>query len=114
MFFSFKTNVFFHLGSGERNDPDFLAQCIADINLYRQPDLLLGDATEFIVTNGPSGPGELVKLDKIFAGTNVVAMDALGASFNDLTADDVPTLLKAEEAGLGSFKLEDYNIVELS
>ena len=104
-----KTNVFFHLGSGERNDPDFLAQCIADINLYRQPDLLIGDATEFIVTNGPSGPGELVKLDKVYAGTNMVAMDALGASFNDLTAEDVPTLLKAKKLGLGSYNFLSYH-----
>jgi len=109
-----KTNVFFHLGSGERNDPEFLAQCIADINLHRQPDLIIGDATEFIISNGPSGPGEISKLDKIFAGTSLVAMDALGVSYNDMAAEDVPTLLKAEQMGLGSFDLDEFNIVELS
>ncbi|RLD81329.1 MAG: hypothetical protein DRJ15_04665 [Bacteroidetes bacterium] len=109
-----KTNVFFHLGSGERNDPDFLAQCIADINLHRQPDLIIGDATEFITTNGPAGPGEMSKLDKVFAGTNLVAMDALGVSYNDVAAEDVPTLLKAETAGLGSYDLDGLNIVEIS
>lgn len=109
-----KTNVFFHLGSGERNDPDFLAQCVADINLIRQPDLIIGDATEFITTNGPSGPGEMNKLDKVFAGTKLVAMDALGVSYNDLVAEDVPTLLKAEAIGLGSYDLDGLNVVELS
>ncbi len=109
-----KTNVFFHLGSGERNDPDFLAQCVADINLIRQPDLIIGDATEFITTNGPSGPGEMNKLDKVFAGTSLVAMDALGVSYNDLVAEDVPTLLKAEALGLGSYDLDGLNIVESS
>lgn len=107
-----KSNVFFHLGSGERNDPEFLAQCIADINLIRQPDLIIGDATEFITTNGPTGPGEMSKLDKVFAGTNMVAMDALGASYNDLEAEDIPTLIKAEEMGLGSYDLSEINIVE--
>jgi uncharacterized protein (DUF362 family) len=109
-----KTNVFYHLGSGERNDPDFLAQSIADINLLRQPDLIIGDATEFITTNGPQGPGEMLKLDRVFAGTNLVAMDALGVTYNDVVPEDVPTLLKAEKLGLGSYKLEDYNIVEIS
>ncbi|MEN8226000.1 MAG: DUF362 domain-containing protein, partial [Bacteroidota bacterium] len=88
-----KTNVFFHLGSGVRNDPDFLAQCIADINLIRQPDLIIGDATEFITTNGPAGPGEMRRLEKVFAGTRLVAMDALGVSYNDIDPADVPTLI---------------------
>lgn len=109
-----KTCVFFHLGSGERNDPDFLAQCIVDINLHRQPDLIIGDATEFITTNGPAGPGEVSKLDKVFAGTNLVAIDALGVSYNDVAAEDVPTLIKAETAGLGSYDLDGLNIVEIS
>lgn len=108
------TNVFYHLGSGERNDPDFLAQCIADINLLRQPDLLIGDATEFILTNGPSGPGDLKKLDKVFAGTNLVAMDSLGVSYNDVEAEDVPCLTKAQDMGLGSYDLSGLNIVEIS
>lgn len=107
-----ETNVFFHLGSGERNDPEFLAQCVADINLVRQPDLIIGDATEFILTNGPSGPGEISKLDKVFAGTNLVAMDALGVSFNDMVAEDIPTLIKAQELGLGSYDLSKLNVVE--
>jgi uncharacterized protein (DUF362 family) len=109
-----KTNVFFHLGSGERNDPDFLAQCIVDINLLRQPDLIIGDATEFITTNGPAGPGDMSKLDKVFAGTNLVAMDALGVSYNDLEAEDIPTLLKAEEMGLGNYDISKLNIIEIS
>jgi uncharacterized protein (DUF362 family) len=109
-----KTNVFYHLGSGERNDPDFLAQCIADINLIRQPDLILGDATEILLSNGPSGPGEVSRHDKVFAGTNLVAMDALGAQYNDLSPDEVPTLIKAEAAGLGSADLEKLKIHEIS
>ena len=109
-----KTGVFFHLGAGERNDPVFLAQCIADINLLRQPDLIIGDATEFITTNGPAGPGEMRKLDKVFAGTNLVAMDALGVSYNDIEAEDCLTLIKAEQMGLGSWDIGGLNIVEIS
>jgi uncharacterized protein (DUF362 family) len=108
-----KSNVFFHLGSGERNDPDFLAQCIADINLLRQPDLIFGDATEFLLSNGPQGPGEIKQMDRVFAGTNLVAMDALGVSYNDRVAEDILTLIKAEEMGLGSYDLGGLNVVEI-
>ncbi|MDT8393535.1 MAG: DUF362 domain-containing protein [Bacteroidales bacterium] len=107
-----KTNVFYHLGSGDRNNPEFLAQCIADINLLRQPDLIIGDATEFIISNGPGGPGDMIRLDKVFAGTNLVAMDALGVSYNDVDPEDVPVLRKAGEMGLGSADLSKINIVE--
>lgn len=108
-----KSNVFFHLGSDERNNPDFLAQCIADINLLRQPDLIIGDATEFLLTNGPSGPGDTRKMDIVYAGTNLVGMDVLGVTYNYTFPEDVPTLAKAESVGLGSAKLEDYNVVEV-
>lgn len=109
-----KTNVFYHLGSGERNDPEFLAQCIADINLLRQPDLIIGDATSFIITNGPSGPGEVKEMNKVFAGTSLVAMDALGASYNDIDPADVLTIVKASSSGLGSYDLTEMNCVDIS
>jgi hypothetical protein len=40
-------------------------------------------------------------------------MDALGVKFNDVFAGDVPTLAKAEEDGMGSADLENYNILEV-
>ncbi len=108
-----KTDVFYHLGSGERNDLEFLAQCIADINLLRQPDLIIGDATEFLISNGPQGPGEIKQMDRVFAGTNLVAMDTLGASYNDFAPDEILTIIKAEQMGLGSSDLSAVNIVEI-
>ncbi len=55
------TNMFFHHGSGRLgwyDDVDFLAQCIADVNLLRKPDLCIFDGTEILATNGPRGPGK--------------------------------------------------------
>ena len=54
---------------------DLLAQCIADVNLIRQPDLCVVDATEFLVTNGPNGPGELRRPKEVFVTTNCLAAD---------------------------------------
>ena len=46
--FPFSTNGLFHLGKMSH-----LSQCIADLNLVRQPDLCISDATEFLTGNGP-------------------------------------------------------------
>ncbi|WP_169742987.1 DUF362 domain-containing protein [Desulfobacter vibrioformis] len=43
---SSSTNHFFHFGSGSSgwyDDPEFLSQCIADVNLVRRPDLSVFD-----------------------------------------------------------------------
>ncbi len=54
------SNRFFHTGSDENPDSiEHLDQCIADLNLAVAPTLCIVDATEFITTNGPFGPGEL-------------------------------------------------------
>jgi len=50
----YSTNGYFHHGSGASgyyDDVEFLSQCIADLNLVRQPDLCLFDGTEVITTN---------------------------------------------------------------
>lgn len=107
-----KTNVTFHLGSGVRNDPEYLAQCIADLNLVRKPDLIVADASEFITGNGPSGPGPLKKLDLVVAGTDPVAIDAFGANCMDLKPEDVMTVQHAFDLGIGEMDLSKLLIVE--
>lgn len=108
-----KTNVSFHLGSGKKNDPEYLAQCIADLNLVRKPDLTVADAIEFITGNGPSGPGPLKKLDVVIAGTDPVAIDAYGAGCLDMAASDIITVQKAYEHGLGEMDLEKLTIMDI-
>jgi uncharacterized protein (DUF362 family) len=108
-----KTNVTFHLGSGKRNDPEYLAQCIAELNLIRKPDLVLADATEFITANGPEGPGPLKKLDIVVAGTDPVAIDALGATYLDMLPADILTVQKAYDLGIGEMDLSRLNILEM-
>jgi uncharacterized protein (DUF362 family) len=107
-----KTNVTFHLGSGKRNDPEYLAQCIADLNLVKKPDLIVADAIEFITGNGPSGPGPLKRLDLVIAGTDPVAMDAFGATCLDMQPADILTVSKGYAMGMGEMDLEKLSIVE--
>jgi uncharacterized protein (DUF362 family) len=108
-----KTNVTFHLGSGVRNDPEYLGQCIADLNLIRKPDLTVADAIEFITGNGPAGPGPLKKLDIVIAGTDPVAIDAFGATCQDVAASDIISVRKAYELGIGEMDLSKLSIIEI-
>jgi uncharacterized protein (DUF362 family) len=106
-----KANVTFHLGSGERNDPDYLAQCIADQNLIRKTDLCIIDSTEFILDNGPSGPGTLEKQSKVVAGTDIVALDALTCTYLGYSPEEILTVVKSHETGLGNMNFSELNII---
>jgi len=111
------SNQFFHAGSGakgEYDDVPFLAQCVADLNTLRKPDLCIADATEFLLTNGPAGPGELRKLNKIILGADPVAVDAYGATLVNLRAADVLMIAKSVEWGLGRMDLAKLAIKEIA
>ena len=61
-----------------------LDTCIAELSLSIRPDVTIVDATRTLMSNGPRGPGELVEMGKVVAGTDPVAVDvaclALGSS----------------------------------
>lgn len=112
-----RSNNFFHSGSGaksEYGDVPFLAQCVADLNTLRRPALCVADATEFLLTNGPAGPGELRRLQTVVAGTDPVAVDAYSAPFVNLKAADVLMIGKSAEAGAGRFDIEKLNIRQMT
>ena len=111
------SNQFFHAGSGAKGEYDdipFLAQCVADLNTLRRPDLCVTDATELLLTNGPAGPGELRKPDKVILGTDPVAADAYGAPFVNLRAADVLMITKSAEWGLGRLDVAKLAVEELT
>ena len=43
----------------EKGSITHLDQSIADLNTVIKPNLCIVDATEFIITNGPFGPGKI-------------------------------------------------------
>lgn len=107
------SNVTFHLNGPERNDPHFLAQCIADLNLLRKADLIISDVMYVITTNGPGGPGEIIQPGKVVAGIDPVAVDVYCAGQIGFAAEDVLTIQKGFEAGLGVKDLDSLNIREI-
>jgi len=105
---SSSTNHYFHFGSGSSgwyDDVDFLSQCIADVNLVRRPDLAVFDGSEVVTTNGPSGPGRIIRPNRVFAGTDAVALDVYGANLLGLDGRDILATRMAHEHGLGQLDL---------
>jgi uncharacterized protein (DUF362 family) len=111
------TNRFFHSGSGARgyyDDVEHLSQCIADVNLVRKPDLCIVDGTEVLRTNGPQGPGVLIKPQKVFAGVDRVAVDVYGANLLGVKGEEIRTTRMAHEHGLGEILLARLQIQEVT
>ncbi|MCK5033717.1 MAG: DUF362 domain-containing protein [Calditrichia bacterium] len=122
---SFGTNITFHLGENYvtgavkmlvdmYHNMEHLAQCIADLNLVRKWDLNVVDATEFISDNGPSGPGKLLKENKIIAGADALAIEALCGRYLNLDPKDSMMIQKANLNKLGEMNLDKLNILEKS
>ncbi len=121
---AFSTNMQFHTGpnviSGTvkalidiYHAKEYLAQCIADLNLVRKFDLYVVDATEFITTNGPSGPGKLKKLNKVVAGVDRVAVDAFCCRYLNLEPEKELMIKKSYENNLGEINLNKLRIREI-
>lgn len=91
----------------------FLDQCIADLNTVIEPDLCIVDSTEFIITNGPFGPGKLHRPQKVVAGTDRVALDSYCCTLWGLEPEDVFAIKMASEHGLGEMNLKKTTIKEI-
>jgi uncharacterized protein (DUF362 family) len=98
-----------------KTDPDDVAhleQSIVDLNKAVKPALNVVDATEFIVSNGPFGPGQLIRPEKVVAGTDRVAIDAYCAGLWGLEPKDIVQIKRAFEQGLGEINLDKVVVRE--
>lgn len=92
---------------------EHLDRCIADLNTAVKPTLNIVDATEIIRTNGPMGPGELIKPLKVIAGVDRVAIDTTCASILGLKGEELAQIKKAYEKKLGEIDLTKVKIQEV-
>jgi uncharacterized protein (DUF362 family) len=111
-----ETNTYFHSGSGKSGyeDVDFLSQCIADLNTLRKPSLCVVDATVVLGSNGPAGPGDLLRPLKVVAGADPVAVDAYSVTLHGRKPSEVVMLAKAAAAGVGRADLEKLSVKEIA
>jgi uncharacterized protein (DUF362 family) len=94
------------------NDVAHLEQSIVDLNKAVRPALNVVDATEFIVSNGPFGPGQLLRPEKVVAGTDRVAIDAYCAGLWGLEPKDIVQIKRGSEQGLGEINLDKVDVRE--
>jgi uncharacterized protein (DUF362 family) len=107
---SYRNNRKFHID--ETNNVQYLAQCIADLNTVIEPTLNVVDATEIIATNGPMGPGRIIKPRKIVAGVDRIALDVYCIALLDKKINDVIKIRKGYEHGLGEMNLSKVRVHE--
>jgi uncharacterized protein (DUF362 family) len=110
----YQSNRTFHTGLFESkpDDVNHLDQCIADLNTVIKPHLCIVDATEFITTNGPFGPGELIKPKKVICGTDRVAIDSYCCTLWGLKPQEIIMIKKSAEHGLGEMDLTKVKLNE--
>lgn len=112
---SSETNRYMHSrdGSYSYDDMEYMSQCIADLNLLRKPDLCITDAMVCIINNGPAGPGETIKPNKIIAGKDPLAVDVFAAQLIGFSPDDILMFNKAAEHGIGELDPSKVKLLEL-
>ncbi len=110
-----KNNRTFHKEDWKTNisSIEHLDQCIADLNTIMKPTLCVVDATEFITTNGPFGPGKLIKPQKIVAGVDRVAVDAYLTTLLGMEAKDIIMINRGYDHKLGEIDLQKVKIKEI-
>ncbi len=95
-----------------------LNQGIADLSTIIQPDLIIMDATRPMMTAGPGGPGKIIQLNTIVAGTDPVAVDSYTVLLaqwygHQFSGKNVKYILKAAELGLGEIDVSKLNVKEM-
>jgi uncharacterized protein (DUF362 family) len=100
------------LGGNRNQLHQNLDYAMIDLAKFFKPVLTVLDAYRLLVRNGPQG-GRLsdVKVFKtLAAGTDYVAVDAMGATFLEIKPEELRYLQLAKERGLGETNLETLKI----
>jgi uncharacterized protein (DUF362 family) len=81
---------------------------IKELAVMVKPTLVVLDGTTTMMTNGPTGGSlsDLKRTNTMIVSCDQVAADAFGATLLGKTAADLPYILKAESAGVGSADYE--------
>lgn len=86
-------------------------ECIMELGMMIKPTLVILDGTVTMMTNGPTGGSlsDLKQTDVMIVGTDQVAADAFGATLLGKTVQDLPYILKAQAAGVGTADYQSLN-----
>ncbi|MCX8045136.1 MAG: DUF362 domain-containing protein [Desulfobacterota bacterium] len=92
-------------------------QAIADLVSGVNVHLTVLDGSRALVTGGPSGPGTVVFPNTIIAGTDPVAVDALGVSLapwynQQCNASQIHHIVAASRMGLGTMRTDEISLLK--
>lgn len=92
------------LGGGRNNFHQDINTIIVELAMLVKPTLVILDATEVMISNGPTGgsSSDLKQTNIMLAGCDQVAVDSFGATLLNMKPTALPYLLKAESLGLGT------------
>lgn len=95
-----------------------LHESIVDLATLLKPDLVVVDGSRVLSTNGPGGPGHVLKMDTIIASTDMVAADAQAVSMFEwygqkLKPRNVKHIRIAHERGLGRMDVENLRLKQI-
>ena len=86
-----------------------LSENIIDLASVLKPSLAVVDG--IVAGEGHETSGKPVRMNVVIAGTDPVAVDAVGAAVMDIKPEDVKHLRLAEKKGLGTCHLEEIAIL---
>lgn len=92
-----------------------LSQAIGELALAVHPTITIIDASRVLLNGGPTGPGSVIKENRIFASRDIVAVDAVVvARYNfagkSIAPNDIAHLRAAAENGIGEINLEKISV----
>ncbi len=95
-----------------------LHQAIGDLAQVIRPTLNIVDATRVLLNGGPTGPGMVVKDNRIFAGYDPLTVDSIILSRYDfggrqVSAKEVPHLQAAFQNGIGEIDLSKIQVKKI-
>lgn len=100
---------------GQRNAwHQALPECLIDITRFMKPRLCVLDAVRILTNHGPQGgnPADVTLTGVVAAGTDIVALDAFGVELLGHDPNEIQTVKKAYDAGLGEIDYRGKLVVE--
>src|SRR5512136_3474495 len=83
----------------------YLHQAIVDLASIFSPALCLVEATTILAERGPFGPGRVIHPNRVYAGKDMVALDALCCGLLNVKPGEVLHIQMAHESGMGQMNL---------
>lgn len=80
-----------------------MPDCLCDITAFMKPSFCVLDAIRILTANGPTGGDlkDVKRCDTVAAGTDIVALDAFGATLLGHEPAQIASVQRAQERGLG-------------